>query len=200
MLPRDFYAQDATTVARALLGAILVRQIDGQRVMGRIVEAEAYHQQTDAASHSHRGRTPRNAPMWGDPGHAYVYFTYGMYWLLNAICEPVDHPAAVLIRAIEPLDGLDFIAAERIGRPPLEWTSGPGRLTRALRITGDLNRADLTTGTAGLWIEAGDPVPDEQVRTGPRVGLGKNVPEPWLSIPWRWWVADNPHVSRARPY
>jgi DNA-3-methyladenine glycosylase len=199
MLPRDFYAQDAPLVARALLGAILVRRIDGQRIAGRIVEAEAYHQQADAASHSHRGQTPRNAPMWGTPGHAYVYFTYGMYWLLNAVCEPVNHPAAVLIRALEPLDGLDFIAAERAGRAPHEWTSGPGRLARALRIDGDLNRADLTTGAAGLWIEAGDPVPDAQVQTGPRVGMGQRVAEPWRSIPWRWWIADNPHVSRARP-
>ncbi|MBI5960516.1 MAG: DNA-3-methyladenine glycosylase [Chloroflexi bacterium] len=198
LLSRDYYTQDATTVARTLLGATLVRQIDGRRISGRIVEVEAYHQQSDAASHSHRGQTPRNQPMWGTPGHAYVYFTYGMYWLLNAVCEPVDYPAAVLIRAIEPLDGLDLIAAHRDGRSPKEWTSGPGRLTRALAITGDLNRADLTLQTSGLWIETGDPVPDDQVKTGPRIGLGTRVPEPWLSMPWRWWVANNPHVSRVR--
>ena len=196
ILTRDFYAQDATLVARALLGAVLVRQIDGRRISGRIVEAEAYRRQDDAAAHSFVGKTARNRPMWETPGHAYVYFTYGMYWLLNAVCEPVDHPAAVLIRAVEPLEGQDMIAAHRAGRPFKQWTSGPGRLTMALRITGDHNRTDLTTPSGGLWIEAGDPVPEEQVRTGPRIGLGQRVPEPWLSIPWRWWVADNPHVSR----
>lgn len=196
LLSRDFYAQESTTVARALLGAILVRQIDGQRLSGRIVEVEAYHRQADAASHSHRGKTPRNAPMWEAPGQAYVYFTYGMYWLLNAVCEPVDHPAAVLIRAVEPLEGLDLIAANRAGRSPKEWTSGPGRLTRALGITGDQNRADLTRAASGLWIESGDPVPEDQVRTGPRIGLGRSVVEPWRSMPWRWWIVGNAHVSR----
>jgi DNA-3-methyladenine glycosylase len=196
ILDRDFYTQEATTAARALLGAVLVRPLDGRRITGRIVETEAYRCLDDAASHSFVGKTARNLPMWEAPGHAYVYFTYGMYWLLNVVCEPVEHPAAVLIRALEPLDGQDIIAANRAGRPFRHWTSGPGRLTMALQITGDQNRADLTTGSGGLWIETGDPVPDEQVRTGPRVGLGKRVPEPWVSIPWRWWIADNRHISR----
>ncbi len=196
ILPRAFYAQEATVVARGLLGAVLVRQLGGERVSGRIVEAEAYRLQADAASHSHRGRTPRNDPMWGEPGHAYVYFTYGKFWLLNVVCEPVGQPAAVLLRALEPLEGLDAMAARRDGRPPTEWTSGPARLTLALGVDGRLNRADLTTPEAGLWIEAGDPIPEAEVRTGPRVGLGKRVAEPWLSMPWRWWVAGSAHVSR----
>ncbi len=194
-LDRAFFARPATDVARALLGARLVR-IAGQRLSGTIVETEAYRLQADAASHSHRGRTPRNAPMWEAPGHAYVYFTYGMYWLLNVVCEPVDHPAAVLIRAAEPLEGLDVIAANRPGRPFTEWASGPGRLTMAFAITGQANRADMTDPASALWIEPGEPVPDEQVRTGPRIGLGKHVTEPWRSIAWRWWVDGNPHVSR----
>ena len=193
---RVLYAQAATTVARALVGARLVRRIDGQRVGGIIVETEAYHSQADAASHSHRGRTPRNLPMWEAPGHAYVYFTYGMYWLLNVVCEPEDHPAAVLIRAIEPREGLDLIAERRAGRPFDEWASGPGRLTMALAITGDQNRADMTDPASGVWIEPGDPVPDDRVCSGPRIGLGKRVGEPWRSIAWRWWLDDNPHVSR----
>lgn len=193
---RDFYGQEAPAVARALLGAVLVRQIDGRRISGRIVETEAYRRD-DAASHSFVGKTPRNLPMWEAPGHAYVYFTYGRYWLLNVVCEPEDHPAAVLIRAIEPLEGQDMIAANRAGRPPRHWTSGPGRLTMALQITGsEHNRADLTTASGSLWIEARAPVPDEQVRSGPRIGLGNNVSEPWLSIPWRWWIADNQYISR----
>jgi DNA-3-methyladenine glycosylase len=134
--------------------------------------------------------------MWGEPGRAYVYFTYGMHWLLNAVCEGAGHPAAVLLRALEPLEGLDVIAARRDGRPPTGWASGPARLTQALGIGGAQNRADLTTPEAGLWIEAGDPVPEALVRTGPRIGLGKHVAEPWRSIPWRWWVAGSPYVSR----
>jgi DNA-3-methyladenine glycosylase len=196
ILDRDFYHREATTVARALLGAILVRQVDGGTIKGRIVEAEAYRRRDDAASHGFVGKTPRNLPMWETPGHAYVYFTYGMYWLLNVVCEPVEHPAAVLIRALEPVAGLDLIAANRAGRPFKTWTSGPGRLTMALQINGEQNRADLTTTSSHLWIEAGDPVPDDAVRTGPRIGLGQRVAEPWLSMAWRWWVADNPHVSR----
>jgi DNA-3-methyladenine glycosylase len=195
ILDRRFYTQEATTVARDLLGAVVVRRLDGQLIKGRIVETEAYRRRDDAASHGFVGKTARNLPMWEAPGHAYVYFTYGMYWLLNVVCEPADHPAAVLIRALEPLAGHDRIAANRAGRSYQQWTSGPGRLTMALKITGDQNRADLTTDSGDLWIEAGDPVPDEQVRTGPRVGLGKRVSEPWLSIPWRWWIVDNPHVS-----
>ena len=193
---RAFYAQDATTVARALLGAVLVRRLDGQRISGVIVETEAYRLQDDAASHGHAGPTPRNQPMWDAPGHAYVYFTYGMHWMLNAVCEPPGHPAAVLIRAIAPCEGHDLIAANRPGRKPREWTSGPARLTAALRITRAQNRADLLDSSGEVWIERGEPVPDDQVRIGPRIGLGKNVPEPWLSIAWRWWIGDNPYVSR----
>ncbi|NLX09897.1 MAG: DNA-3-methyladenine glycosylase [Chloroflexi bacterium] len=192
---RDFCARRATLVARDLLGMTLVRQLDGQRLSGRIVETEAYTGHDDGASHAYRGRTPRNLPMWGAPGHAYVYLTYGVYWLLNVTCEPVDQPAAVLLRAIEPLEGLDIMAARRAGHPPTRWTSGPGRLTLALGISGDDNRADLTDPACGLWIEAGEPLPDDAISTGPRVGLGQ-VPEPWLSIPWRFWITANPFVSR----
>lgn len=195
ILPREFYAQEAPTVARALLGAALVRRVDGQRLSGRIVETEAYSTLHDLASHGRDRRTRRNLPMWGEPGRAYVYLIYGMYWLFNVICEPVDHPAAVLIRALEPVEGLDVMAEHRAGRPPREWTNGPGRLSRALAITGDHNTLDLTGGS-DLWIEAGDPVPDEAIHTGPRIGLGKRVAEPWFSMPWRWWIADHPYVSR----
>lgn len=193
---RDFFRRESTAVARDLLGAVLVRAVNGQRVAGRIVETEAYRTVDDLAAHSHAGKTPRNLPMWEAPGHAYVYLTYGIHWLLNVVCEPEDSPAAVLIRALEPLDGLDVIAANRAGLPPKHWTSGPGRLTMALGITGDANRADLTDRASGVWLEPGDSVPDARVRIGPRIGLGKHVSEPWLSMPWRWWIADNPHVSR----
>ena len=195
VLDRDFYAQDAPAAARALLGATLVRQIDGVRLSGTIVEIEAYSTPDDLASHGYARRTARNWPMWDAPGHAYIYLIYGMYWLLNIVCEPVDQPAAVLIRAIEPREGLSIMAARRAGQPQRRWTSGPGRLTRALAIDGRDNRADMTSTASGLWVEVGDPLPDDRVRCGPRVGLGKRVTEPWLSMPWRWWVADNPYVS-----
>lgn len=196
-LPRSFYAQHATQVARQLLGAILVRRLpEGALIRAKIVETEAYSGTDDLASHGRAKRTPRNLPMYGEAGHAYVYLAYGIHWLLNVVAEPVDSPAAVLIRAVEPLEGLEHIAARRNGRSPYEWTSGPSRLTVALDITGAHNRLDMTTTAHGLWIAAGEPVPESAVRTGARIGLGKRVTEPWLSIPWRWWIADNPYVSR----
>jgi len=196
MLPRPFYERQSLIVARELLGAKIVHDEPGVgRIVGRIVEVEAYIGIDDLASHGHHRRTLRNLPMWGEPGFAYVYLSRGIHWMLNVVTEPNDNPAAILIRALEPLEGLDIIARRREGRKIVEWTSGPGRLTRALNIDNTLNRADLTTTSAGLWIEAGAAVPDSAVKTGPRIGLGK-TPEPWFSIPWRFWVADNPYVSR----
>ncbi len=196
LYPEEFYQRSALLVARDLLGARLVRMLpDGQRIAGRIVETEAYTGLDDLASHAGRHpRTSRNLPMWKSPGIAYVYQTRGIHWLLNAVAEPFDQPAAVLLRALEPLEGLDQMAANRPDRSLLEWTSGPARLTQALGVTGAFNEADLKSTGAGLWIEADQPVPDSVVRTGPRVGLGK-TPEPWLSIPWRWWIHGSPYVS-----
>ena len=187
ILTPQWYEQDVLQAARNLLGKRLVRQVDGQRVGGWIVEAEAYRGEEDQACHARAGRTPRTAVMYGPPGRAYVYFTYGMHWMLNAVCMPAGYPAAVLIRAIRPAEGLDFIAARRGGRPKTQWTDGPAKLTRALAITRDLNGANLTVETDGLWIEDAPGVPSEQVITGPRVGLGA-TPEPWLSLPWRFQV------------
>lgn len=195
-LPRSFYARSALVVARELLGTRLVRAEPGQpQVVGLIVETEAYTGIDDLASHGRHRPTPRNAPMWGPPGHAYVYLSRGIHWMLNAVAEAENTPAAVLIRAVHPLEGLDVIAARRPNRQPGEWTSGPARLTQALAVTNALNRADLTTPTAGLWIEPGELVDDAAVRTGPRVGLGK-TPAPWLTIPWRWWIVGDEFVSR----
>jgi DNA-3-methyladenine glycosylase len=197
-LPRHFYAQHATQVARELLGALLARRLpDGALICARIVETEAYSGVDDLASHGRAKRTPRNLPMYGAPGHAYVYLAYGIHWLLNVVAEPIGSPAAVLIRAVEPLEGIAHIAARRDGRAQREWTSGPARLTAALAIDGAHNTLDMTTTAHGLWIAAGAPVPDSAVRTGARIGLGKRVTEPWLSMPWRWWIDGNPYVSRA---
>lgn len=195
ILTRDFYNRNACIVARELLGARLVHQVDGQAVSGVIVETEAYTGLDDLASHGRVGQTPRNLPMWEEAGHAYVYLVYGMYWLLNVVCEPANQPAAVLIRALEPEAGLDTMQANRPKLSQFQWTNGPGKLTLALGIDSRHNRLDVTDPTSGLWLEARLPVPDEQVATGPRIGLGKQVQEPWLSVHRRWWIVDNRYVS-----
>jgi DNA-3-methyladenine glycosylase len=179
-LPREFYNRPTLTVARELLGARLVRVLDGQRLSGFITEAEAYIGEEDLGCHAKAGLTPRTAVMYGPPGHAYVYFTYGMHWMLNAVTGPEGFPAAVLIRALQPVEGVETISARRAGRDTL----GPAKLTQALGIDRVLNGADLCARTAGLWIEEGIPVPDADVTVGPRVGLD-TVPEPWKSKPWR---------------
>jgi DNA-3-methyladenine glycosylase len=185
MLPREFYDRPTLTVARALLGARLVRILDGQRLSGIITEAEAYVGREDLGCHAKAGKTPRNAVMFGPPGHAYVYFTYGMHWMLNAVTEADGFPAAVLIRAIQPDEGREIISARRDGKD----TRGPAKLTRALGIERGQNGVDLCAPAGGLWIEAGMPVRDEDVLTGPRVGL-YTVPEPWKSMPWRFRIVQ----------
>jgi DNA-3-methyladenine glycosylase len=196
-LAYDFFARNTLTVARDLLGRLLVRELAGERLAGRIVEAEAYMGHDDAASHAHRGRTPRNAVMFGPPGITYVYFIYGAHWMLNIVAKPLDadYPAAVLIRALEPVEGLGTIARRRARRREREWASGPARLTMALAIDDALNHLDLTAPESLLYLETGRPIPDSQVQTGPRIGVAY-ASEPWRSMPWRFWVAGHPHVSR----
>ena len=198
-LKREFFARDTAAVARDLLGRHLVRVLDGQRLSGVIVEAEAYSGFDDQASHGRHGKTERNALMFGPVGYSYVYFTYGMHWLLNVVAKPqgAQYAAAVLLRAIEPLTGLEQVAENRKGRPPLEWTSGPAKLTRALGIDKALSGIDVTASDSPLFFEEGRPLPDKAVRNGPRVGMG-DAPEPWFSKPWRFFVKDNPYVSRYR--
>ncbi len=180
ILGQDFYDRDTLAVARSLLGKRLVRILDGERLAGTILETEAYIGEEDQGCHASAGRTRRNSVMYGPPGHAYVYFTYGMHWLLNAVTGRQGFPAAVLLRAIEPLEGVKTIHARRGGRDCL----GPAKITRALGIDGTANGLDLCSRESGLWIEAGETIADGLVQTGPRVGLN-TVPEPWRSIPWR---------------
>jgi DNA-3-methyladenine glycosylase len=184
LLPRSFYQQDTLTVARQLLGARLVRVQDGQRISGIIVETEGYCGEEDLGCHAKAGRTARTEVMYGPPGHAYVYFTYGNHWMLNAVTRSEGEPEAVLIRAILPVEGLPLIEARRGSQPRKRWTDGPGKLSQALNITGEQNRLDLTTVESGLYIEAGIPIPDAHVTTTARIGLN-TVPEPWKSLPWR---------------
>jgi len=179
-LPREFYDRSTLRVARELLGTRLNRVLDGRRLAGIIIETEAYIGEEDLGCHAKAGRTKRTAVMYGLPGHAYVYFTYGMHWMLNAVTERQDFPAAVLIRAIQPVDGVDIISSRRKGRD----TAGPAKLTQALGIDGALNGVDLCNPAGGLWITADLPVADDDIISGRRVGL-ENVPEPWKSKPWR---------------
>ncbi|MBI5294338.1 MAG: DNA-3-methyladenine glycosylase [Chloroflexi bacterium] len=183
LLPHNFYNRPTLTVARELIGARLVRILDGQQLVGLITETEGYIGEEDLACHARAGLTPRTAPMYGPPGHAYVYFTYGNHWMLNAVTERGGFPAAVLIRAIWPVEGVEIMSARRGGRD----TFGPGKLCQALGIDKALNTVDLTEAGSGLWIEAGVDVPDSAVTIRPRVGLN-NTPEPWLSKPWRFLV------------
>jgi len=181
-------------VARDLLGMRLVRLLGGQRISGLIVETEAYDGEADLACHARAGLTRRTEVMYGPPGRAYVYFTYGMHWCLNCVSGPEGYPAAVLLRAIQPEEGLDLIAARRAGRPQSEWCNGPGKLTQALGIDGVLNGVDLTSTPGGLWIEASQPAAEESVLVGPRVGI-QNVPEPWRSKAWRFRYELNPKLD-----
>ena len=188
ILPREFFNRPALAVARDLLGCRLVRRQNSQRLAGVIVETEAYQGEDDLGCHASAGKTPRTAVMYGPPGYAYVYFTYGMHWLLNAVTDAEGVPAAVLLRAVQPMEGQEVMAENRpyLALQP-GWTDGPAKLTQALGIDGAFNTADLCTQGNALWIERGESIPDEVVQQTPRVGLN-SVPEPWRSIPWRFVV------------
>jgi DNA-3-methyladenine glycosylase len=189
-LPRDFYARDTLEAARDLLGTVLVHDTPEGRAAGRIVEVEAYVGEEDAACHAAAGLTQRTAPLYGPPGHAYVYFVYGMHWCFNAVTRPQGLPSAVLVRALEPLEGLPLMRRRRGGRPDRDLTSGPGKLASALGIGPAQNRADLTRGP--LTIVEGDAVRDREVARGPRVGIRVAA-----ALPYRLWVRGSPHVSRG---
>jgi DNA-3-methyladenine glycosylase len=187
-LEREFFARPTLDVARSLLGMRLVRLEGGLRLAGTISETEAYRGEEDQGCHAKAGLTPRTRVMYGPPGHAYVYFTYGMHWMLNFVTEVEGFPAAVLIRAILPTEGIEVIASRRDGQPRLHWTDGPAKLCRALDIDGRQHGLDLCAPGSELFVEKGDPLPDSSVTIGPRVGLN-SVPEPWKSIPWRFQVS-----------
>jgi DNA-3-methyladenine glycosylase len=201
-LPRRFYAKDAVTLARALLGQVLVRVTDGgARLAGRIVETEAYLGVPDRAAHSFGGRhTPRNDSMWGPAGHAYVYFIYGLHHCMNVVADAPGQPTAVLLRALQPLEGIELMREHRAGKGPAsrlrdtDLCSGPAKLTQALGLDRSLDGADLVTGAA-LFIERGVRMPAAQVIVTPRVGVA--YAGSWAAKPLRFYVAGNPHVSRV---
>lgn len=183
-LPQKFYNRPTLQVARDLIGKRLVHMDNGKRIAGTIIETEAYCGEQDLACHAKAGRTPRTQVMYGPPGHAYVYFTYGSHWLFNTVTCPKDEPEAVLIRAILPSEGIEIIKSRRGKQPRKRWTDGPGKLTQALGIDGQHNKLDITAKDSAVFIEEDRPIPDKDVTTSPRIGL-YTVPEPWKSIPWR---------------
>ncbi len=191
LLPLSFFERDPRTVARALLGCSVVSHKGGIVTGGRIVETEAYLGADDAGSHAAtRGITPRNAVMYGPPGHTYVYFTYGNHHLLNFVCEPEGTAGAVLVRALEPLWGVPAMTARRGGRPLGELANGPGKLTAALGV--DLEDNACPLNASGIFVY-GAALPVGSVAVSGRVGLaGGHEHE------YRYYIEDSPFVSRGR--
>jgi len=194
-LELPFYERPADVVAPALLGCLLVRRWRGVELVSRIVETEAYLPGADAASHANRGRTPRNAPMFGPAGRAYVYFIYGMYDMFNVVCDADGVPAAVLVRACEPVQGADRMMHWRGVRQDHDIANGPGKLCRAMRITRSLNRHDLRR--APLWIAPGELQPREAVERSGRIGVAYAGED--AHLPLRFFIRGHRHVSRGQP-
>ena len=205
-LPRSFYERPTLTVARDLLGRVLARRTaEGAVLRGRIVEAEAYVGEEDKACHARAGRTARTDVMYGPPGFAYVYFTYGMHYMLNVVTETAGSPAAVLLRAVEPLEGVEWMARARRnggaalarnGGPKLhQLASGPGKLCQAYGLDLRHNRTDLLGSE--LWIEEGAPASRRGIATSARIGC-ETAQAPWDRIPWRFYLADSRFVTPGR--
>ncbi|MBE3133009.1 MAG: DNA-3-methyladenine glycosylase [Acidobacteria bacterium] len=197
LLPRSFYARPTLDVAADLLGKVLVHRGRAGTTAGIIVEAEAYIGEQDPACHAAAGPTRRNQPMYGEPGHAYVYLNYGVHFLFNIVTEPEGSPAAVLIRALQPVDGIGIMRRRRASRRGArsvqdhDLCRGPGNLTRAMGITIRDNHADLCGGR--LFLEDRG-VPAGEVLWGPRIGIAAGT-----DLLWRCCLAGSPTVSGRRP-
>jgi DNA-3-methyladenine glycosylase len=192
---RDLYLQDDTlAIARSLLGKlVVVRDKAGNRVSGMIVETEAYLGEIDRAAHTYEGRrTPRNESAYLLGGHVYVFFVYGMYYQLNVVCGPVDHPHVVLIRAIEPVEGIETMRQRRGEMKDRNLTSGPGKLCIALGIDRTLNGADLLGDQ--IWLENYRSFGRDHIAIGKRIGIDYAGDD--VENPWRFWVKGNEYVSR----
>jgi DNA-3-methyladenine glycosylase len=187
-LPAAFYARPTLRVARDLIGCVVRHTTVDGAIAAVIVETEAYVGPDDPASHAFAGRTRRNAAMWGPPGHAYIYRSYGIHWLLNAVTEDEGFPAAVLLRAGAPLVGETLLATRCPGQRPRDWLVGPGRLSLGLGLTGTSNGMALTSGP--LQISRGTALPDSAVRVSGRIGVSRGADRPW-----RFFLAGHPRVS-----
>jgi DNA-3-methyladenine glycosylase len=202
LLPREFLGRPAPEVAPGLLGCVLESETDEGIVAVTLTEVEAYNGEEDPASHAYRGRTARNAVMYGPPGYAYVYFTYGMHFCVNVVCMPAGTASAVLLRAGQVVAGEDLARRRRpAGGPARNLARGPARLCQALGITHALNGADLCAqasplrlrpGTRSEEKNSGDP---SSIDTGPRVGVSAAA-----DVPWRFWLDGEPSVSAYRPW
>ncbi|MCS7023193.1 MAG: DNA-3-methyladenine glycosylase [Bryobacteraceae bacterium] len=189
VLDREFYERPTEQVARELLGKLLVHELEGERLAGRIVEVEAYLGEHDPAAHASAGRTRRTAVLYGPGGHAYVYLIYGMYECLNLVAEGAGSPGCVLIRALEPVAGIDQMRRRRQVQDLRQLASGPGKLTRAMGITRAHTGVDVTRGVLTVQTDGVEP---EEIVTGPRIGVRKAAD--W---PLRFSVAWNQFVSRG---
>lgn len=190
-LGRQFFQRYTPAVARGLLGCRLVRAVEGQRLAGIIVETEAYRGGGDPASHAFRGRTPRNEVMFGPAGCAYVYFTMGMHFCLNVTTEGEGMPGAVLLRAVEPVEGIEKMKEKRGVEGVRRLASGPGNLTRALGIDGRLNGEDMVISSR-LFLEQGEAA--KEIGVSPRVGVSTG-----RAYMWRFYAKGNPFISRGKP-
>jgi DNA-3-methyladenine glycosylase len=191
VLPREFYDRPVLEVARDLLGAVVVHA----GVSVRLSEVEAYDGDVDPASHAFRGPTPRNDVMFGPPGHAYVYFTYGMHFCVNLVCGPPGRASAVLLRAGEVVEGVEVAQLRRPGVRLRDLARGPARLTLTLAIDRSVGGSDVTLPAGPLQVRAGTPVPDSAVARGPRVGVSAGA-----ETPWRFWIDGDPTVSVYRAH
>jgi len=192
VLPRNFYARDTIEVAKGLLGKVLVREMPAGRLSVKIVETEAYVGPHDKACHASRGMTERNRVMFGEPGHAYVYFIYGMYYCLNIVTECSGYPAAVLIRAGEPLQGVDVMwGLRKKAKTVNDLSSGPGKLCMAMDIDRALNGADLCKKGA-LYLEEGK-AENFEIVSSKRIGV--DYAGEYSDKPWRFYIKNNPFVS-----
>ena len=194
-LPREFYTRaNVLEVSRELLGKLLVVPDEtGRRISGKIVEVEAYRGPEDRASHAYGGRrTKRTETMYGEGGVAYVYFVYGMYNQFNVVSNVRDTPHAILVRALEPVEGIETMRTRRHSHADRNLTSGPGKLCLAMGIDRELDGADLLGDR--VWIEEYERVPRSQIARGPRIGI--DYAEEWIEKPWRFWIKGNEFVSR----
>lgn len=196
-LPRSFYARDVLDVAPDCIGAILVHEHPEGTLAGRIVEVEAYRGPEDRAAHSFGGRrTARTEAMFGPPGHAYVFFVYGMHWHVNLVTGALGEPQAILIRAVEPLAGSELMARRRrMDSTRRELTNGPGKVCQAFGIDRAQYGADLTRPPLYL-CPAPKGAPRPRIQTSPRIGV--EYAGEWKKRPWRFFDADSPYVLRPR--
>jgi DNA-3-methyladenine glycosylase len=194
-LPHDFYTRpDVLKVAKELLGKLLVVPTSNRkRVSGMIVEVEAYRGPEDRASHAYGGRrTKRTETMYQMGGLAYVYFVYGMYYQFNVVSNVQDIPHAILVRALQPVEGIELMRKRRHTHPDHNLTNGPGKLCIAMGIDRELDRADLSGDR--VWMEDYEIISPRRIARGPRIGI--DYAAEWIGKPWRFWIRDNSYVSK----